>query len=171
MQRNPANLPESHPTIKFEGVMVCRTDMQPRDEAIATMISHQLPHEGCSVAFASMRRMRADTTDLRVAVKRQALATHCNQLPLEPNAIIGTHLARPPAKKTGKRERRQRNHLRSVVVGERNNINSHRRWNNLRGQYHLDTLQRLFKEQLGRIGVAFTHDPNRLSPHKKRMKL
>lgn len=82
MQHNSSDLSESHPLVEFDGVLVRGADMEPGDEAIATVVSRQLPHERGGVPFTAMCRVSADPADLRVAVERQPLASHCDQFTL-----------------------------------------------------------------------------------------
>ena len=64
-----ANLLEPHPEIEFDGAMVLAADMEPGHKPVTAMISHQLPDEARSQAFAAICRMGADPADLGISVE------------------------------------------------------------------------------------------------------
>jgi hypothetical protein len=72
MELDLAGYGESHPEVKLYCAMVLGADMEPGDQALAAMISRKMPDKACSVAFAAMCWVRADATDLGVAVARTA---------------------------------------------------------------------------------------------------
>ena len=86
MESDLADLLEPHSTVEFDGAMVLVADMEPGYKPVSAMISHELPDEARSKAFATMCRMCADAADLGVAVERQALAAHRDQVAIRSRA-------------------------------------------------------------------------------------
>jgi hypothetical protein len=133
MENHSASFDKAHPAIKLYGAMICGSDVEPGNEAVAAMVSDEVPDEAFRVPFATMIRMGADSADLWVPVKRQALATHGDQFTLGPYPEVRAHLAGSAAKEAWEGDVCEGDHLVRVVSGQRNDFDCLRGRRNLRG--------------------------------------
>lgn len=171
MERDFTDLSESHPSIEVDGTLIGGADMKPGDEPFATMASRKMPDQIFRIAFAAVIGVCTDAADFGIAVEGEALAAHCDQLPVGANAEVRTHLAGFGAEEAGKCEVGEGHHLGCVVAGERKDFNGWRWGCDICRKNHLETEQGLFEGQFRGLGVAFSYDPDGFAGREERVKL
>ena len=116
VERDFTGLSESHSSIEVDGALVGGADMKPGDEAFATMVSRKVPDQVFRIAFAAVIGVRADSTDLGIALEGEALTAHRDQSSVGANAEVKAHLAGSGAEEAWECEVGEGYHLGCMVV-------------------------------------------------------
>jgi len=154
-----ANPPKAQGAVKIDCMGVRRSDVQPGTQTGASMVPHKVADGVACEPLSAVRRVRADSAELRVAWQPQSLPTHCDQLTSQPDAAVGSHQIGPRTEKAGKRQIRERDHLTGVFGGERYDLVRLLRRVCVRGEYHLHAFQAVDDIQAWHRSAA-VHDPN-----------
>lgn len=152
-------------------MLVCSSYVEPRGEAVAAMLAHEMPDEVGGVALAAMIGVGAEAADFRIPRKCQALASHGDEVVSGTYSVIRAHGAGSGAEEAGEGEVGEGDHFGCVGAGERDDFCYGGGWLDFLGQDHLEAFEGGFEVDAGDLGVAFAYDPDGFAGCEERAEL